>query len=169
MPDIEIFEANANATTYLKPEILALVGDAATKHELDFWTLVAQVEKESSGNPEAKRLEAGYRWFYPRGTWPIGDELMFQKTSWGLLQVMGATARELGYTEPATSWPSSPLKNDHETALDLGCRYLVGMLGRHGNIADALSAYNAGHPTPANRPSYVEPILNRAEALRVEA
>jgi soluble lytic murein transglycosylase-like protein len=166
MPDIEIFQGPIKATTYLKPAILELVDIASKKHALDFWTLVAQVEKESSGNPNAIRLEEAYRWFYPSGSKPEGDELEFQRTSWGLLQIMGATARELGYTEAATPWPSSPLKSDPAAALDLGCRYLVGMLRRHGNIADALSAYNAGSPSKKNRAAYVEPILKRAEALK---
>jgi hypothetical protein len=157
-------------TTYLKPEIVALVDAAAQKWALDFWTLVAQVEKESSGNPEAKRLEAAYRWFYPPGSMPDGDELEFQRTSWGLLQIMGATARELGYRESAQPWPASPLKSDAATALDLGCSYLTRMLRRWGpNIRDALSAYNAGHPTPDNYGAYVEPILERADALRESA
>ena len=62
-------------TTYLKPEILALVDPAAKKNGLDFWTLVAQIEKESSGNPLAMRHEPDFRWFYPRGSKPTGDEL----------------------------------------------------------------------------------------------
>lgn len=153
-------------TTYLKPEILALVGTAAEKHALDFWTLVAQVEKESSGNPNAIRLEMGFRWFYPAGSSPVGNELDFQRTSWGLLQIMGATARELGYAVPAGIYPAGPLKADSATALDLGCRYMAGKLKHWGNIRDALSAYNAGHPTPGNFGSYAEPILGRANALK---
>jgi hypothetical protein len=156
-------------TTYLKPEILALVDPAAKKNGLDFWTLVAQIEKESSGNPLAMRHEPDFRWFYPRGAHPTGDELEFQRSSWGLLQIMGATARELGYTAPATPWPSSPLKNDPVTALDLGCRYLAGELKRYGNLRDALSAYNSGHATPNNFGAYVEPILERADALKEAA
>ena len=156
-------------TTYLKPEILALVDPAAKKNGLDFWTLVAQIEKESSGNPLAMRHEPDFRWFYPRGAHPTGDELEFQRSSWGLLQIMGATARELGYTVPATPWPSSPLKLDPATALDLGCRYLAADLKRYGNLRDALSAYNAGHATPDNFGAYVEPILERADALKEAA
>lgn len=152
--------------TYLKPEILALVDDAAKRHGLDFWHLVAQVEKESSGNPRAVRYEHDYRWFYPPGSLPTGDELDFQRTSWGLLQVMGATARELGYKEPASVWPSSPLKDAPAVALDLGCVYLVRQLRRWGTLHAALSAYNAGHPTQNNFGRYVEPILERADALR---
>lgn len=154
-------------TTYLRPETIVLVDDAARKWALDFWTLVAQVEKESSGNSLAIRLEDGYRWFYPRGSTPAGQEREFQRTSWGLLQIMGATARELGYAAPPTVWPDSPLKHDAKRALDLGCAYLTKQLRRYGgNIRDGLSAYNAGHPTPDNFGHYVEPILERADALK---
>lgn len=157
------------STTFLKPDILALVGAAAEKHALDFWTLVAQVEKESSGNPNAIKLEAGYPWLYPRGSHPTGQELEFQRTSWGLLQIMGATAREFGYTTPAGIWPDGPLKHDPpDVALDLGCRYLLAQLRRYDYIGDALSAYNAGHATPDNFHDYVKPILDRAKALAEE-
>lgn len=156
------------SATSLKPGILALVGTAAEKHALDFWTLVAQVEKESSGNPNAIRLEDGYKWFYPKGSQPTGDELEFQRTSWGLLQIMGATARELGYAVPAGIYPAGPLKSDSAAALDLGCRYLVKQMDRYAYIGDALSAYNAGHATPDNFHGYVKPILDRAKALHTE-
>jgi hypothetical protein len=155
--------------TPLRPEILALADTASKKHLLDFWTLVSQIEKESSGNPLALRLEPTYRWFYPRGSRPTGEEFEFQRTSWGLLQIMGATARELGYTVAAQKWPASPLRDDWATALDLGCRYLTRQLRRYGNIRDALSAYNAGHATPDNFGAYVEPILERADALKEAA
>ena len=167
-PDIDIFEAPIRAQTYLKPDILGLVGDAAKKNGLDFWTLVAQVEKESSGNPLAIRLEPNFKWFYPKGVFLTGDELEFQRTSWGLLQIMGATARELGYTVPAGNWPAGPLKDDAATALDLGCRYFLTQLGRYDTIGDALSAYNAGRATPNNFQAYVKPILARAKALTEE-
>jgi soluble lytic murein transglycosylase-like protein len=166
-PDIDIFEAPIRVQTFLKPDILGLVDVAAKKNALDFWTLVAQVEKESSGNPNAIRLEPNFKWFYPKGVFLAGDELEFQRTSWGLLQIMGATARELGYTVPATPWPSGPLKADAVAALDLGCRYMASKIQRWGNIHDALSAYNAGSPTTKNFPTYVQPILDRAAALTV--
>jgi hypothetical protein len=155
--------------TSLTSEVLGLVDVASKKHSLDFWTLVAHVEKESSGNPLAYRLEPVYRWFYPRGTVPSGQELLFQKTSWGLLQIMGATARELGYATAPKIWPDSPLLDAPATALHLGCRYFVRQLRRYGNIRDALSAYNAGHATPNNFGAYVEPILERADALKEAA
>lgn len=155
--------------TYIIAQVLGLIGDAAKKHNLDFWTLVAQVEKESSGNPLAMRLEPHYKWFYPRGTTPKGDEFDFQSTSWGLLQIMGATARELGYKEQAHKWPDSPLKDDPAKALDLGCRYLVRQIMRYGSLRDGLSAYNAGRATPNNFGAYVEPILERADELKEAA
>lgn len=160
-----------NVTTYLGPDVLAMVAAAADAHGLDRWLLVAQVERESSGIVGAFRFERAYRWFFPAGVIPADrDERLFQMTSWGLLQIMGATAREMGFTAPAQPWPKSPLRDDPATALDLGCRYLVKQLARCGGVMrDALSAYNAGHPTPDNFGAYVEPILERADALREAA
>lgn len=85
-------------------------------------------------------------------------ELVFQRTSWGLLQVMGAVARELGFREVLLSHLL-----DARLSASYGAQLLANLLKRHnGDEADALSAYNAGSPTDANFASYVSPILKMA-------
>lgn len=152
-------------TTALKPEIAALVSSAASKWGLDEYVLAAQVIQESSGNPLAMRFEPTFRWLHGPAEDPV--ERRWQMTSWGLLQVMGATARDLGFTDPPFADPAAAVP---VIWLDLGVRYLVRKLHVYGGrIAEALSAYNSGHSTPNNFGSYVEPILERADALREAA
>lgn len=91
-------------------------------------------------------------------------ELVFQRTSWGVAQVMGAVAREFGFKEVLLSHLL-----DARLSASYGAHLLANLLKRHhGDEADALSAYNAGSPTDANFAAYVSPILKMAEIYRRE-
>lgn len=121
---------------------------------------------ESGGDPFAIRHEPSYRWLvnvktrqpfrsltpservsaaappdFPAGTGRSADtEWMQQRTSWGLMQIMGALARELGYTEPFLSSLCDPVAN-----LRLGCRHLSSLLAwAHGDTHRAIRAFNGG-------------------------
>jgi hypothetical protein len=151
------------------PDVAALVSAAAKRYAIDEFVLAAQVLHESGGDPLAARYEVGYRWLWPSAQFikpippcSLDTERVFQMTSWGLLQVMGAVARERGFRGTFLSG----LAADPALALDLGAKHLAAALGRYGNVRDALSAYNAGHPTPNNFGTYVDPIMERADALR---
>lgn len=109
---------------------------AATRHGLDPELVLAVVRVESCFDPRA-RSTAG---------------------ALGLMQLMPATARELGVNDPF-----DPVAN-----LDGGSRYLARMLARHGgDVTLALAAYNAGPgnvarhggvpPFPETR-SYIERV-----------
>jgi hypothetical protein len=61
------------------------------------------IEQESEGDPWAMRFEPDYTWLHfprkqARGRFvTLATEQAGQKTSWGLMQVMGGTARWLGF------------------------------------------------------------------------
>lgn len=67
---------------------------------------------------------------------------MAQKTSWGLMQIMGGVAYELGFK----GWPGELL--DPETNLYYGCEFLIGKIFLYGDEDPArlYAAYNAGSP-----------------------
>ena len=91
------------------------------------------------------------------------NEFWAQRASWGLCQVMGAVARELGFHRsylPETLRP--------EVAIDLGAHHLSRQIARFGTAADGLSAYNAGSPVQSNRGGYVLPILRVADAIAAQ-
>jgi hypothetical protein len=119
--------------------------------------LRAVVMVESGGDPWATRYEPHYRWLWDvrrnkpfRGTedmfrGPIGvsapTEMTCQKTSWGLMQVMGAVARERGFDGRFLSELC-----DVETGMRFGCLHLLGYYRRHGDWEQAVISYNAGSP-----------------------
>lgn len=156
--------------------LVSLARAAASKHGLPSHLVCAICEQESAWRPLAMRYEPGYRWLWPSATKvtaPAGVSLATertqQRTSWGLMQVMGATARELGCREPFLSSLCQP-----ELGLEYGCRFLLSLLERFamGGLSAVISAYNAGHPRlkPAsedgNLDTYVEPVLRRMERYK---
>lgn len=145
-----------------------LFAAAETTHNLPAGILRAMAVQESGLNPWAGRFERAFQEHYINsrmrsdlpGLWPRGvseeTERVWRSTSWGLLQVMGQVARELGFVGPFLSQLTDP-----ETGIEFGARQLAAKLKKYPVLADALSAYNSGVPTAANRDSYVAPILAR--------
>lgn len=166
----------------LAPHIIA----SANRHGIPPSVLAALVFKESSWNTEAVRREPTYRWVWdtpnrrafrrlaateaanalPPADFKAPDgitafyEWTSQRTSWGLCQVMGAVARELGFDGLVFADLFDTDRN-----LELGAR-LLGRLMRRYEIEDALSAYNAGTPTQANERTYVRPIMRWAAGYK---
>lgn len=121
-----------------------LIEETATRYQLDPRLLEAVVEVES-----ARRADA----ISPKG-------------ARGLAQLMPATARRLGVTDP----------HDPADNLDGAARYLVWLINRYqGNLRLALAAYNAGEgavdrfggvPDYPETQNYVGKVLTKAR-LRV--
>ncbi len=127
-----------------------LIVETAERHELPVKLVRAIVAVESSGNPWATRYEPGFyaRYVHGKGHATFGHcsrstEEISRAMSWGLMQVMGQTARENGYKGDFLAELCDPA-----TGLDWGCRYLTRQLKRYqGNLEAAVAAYNAGSAT----------------------
>lgn len=117
-----IYTAQANSTTEkssqtdkitTREQIKGLISRVSKKHGVDEKLVNALVKQESGFNPNAKSR--------------VG--------AMGLMQLMPATAKGLGVTNPM----------DPEQNVEGGVKYLKSMLNKYnGNIILALAAYNAG-------------------------
>lgn len=143
----------------------AEIDRAATAARLDPDLVEAIVLVESGGHRYAYNPEPRYRylWDVSRGVpfrritleeasakWPPPDfptlagdrdqEWWGQQASWGLMQIMGAVARERGFLGPYL-----PEVVDVDLNLRLGCRHFAILLGwAKGDRWKACAAYNAG-------------------------
>lgn len=146
--------------------------------------VAAFVAQESGGDPDAWNPEPAYRYLWDvRNDRPfraltreeavsgippkdfrslIGDpdqEWWAQRASWGLMQVMGGVARELGLKAPYLTALLRP-----DVGLTLGCQ-LLAKLSRGRTVEDAISAYNAGVGGIGSNPRYVAGVLAHRAAF----
>lgn len=147
--------------------IRSLIAAIADKHGLDPLLVEAVAMVESGGDQWAYRYEPGYRWIYEfRDRRVSADtELSGQKTSWGLMQIMGAVARERGFREPFLTRLLLPAEN-----VEYGCRHLAHLASRGFLGRDLVASWNAG--TPRLKPDgtydnqqYVDKVLAALRAL----
>jgi soluble lytic murein transglycosylase-like protein len=111
--------------------------------------LIARASAENGEDPElVKAIVANESSFNPAATSPVGAQ--------GLMQLMPATAAELGVTDAY-----DPAQN-----IAGGTRYLSELLQRFGgDVPSAVAAYNAGpeaiarHELPSETRTYVQNVL----------
>jgi soluble lytic murein transglycosylase-like protein len=149
---------------------------AAKKYGLDPVKVAAVVLQESSGDPSEMRLENGFyrKYVRPMGgklthhqpdTIPVELEALGRSTSWGLMQLMGQVARELGFAGESLADLKYPTVN-----LDLGCKYLRRLLDRAGGDWDkALLRWNGGGDPNYHKKVYRHVASGAAHRLLGEA
>jgi hypothetical protein len=116
------------------------------------------VDRESTWNPWLLRYEPGFYEKYVQklvdaGTVHDETEAHARSISWGLCQVMGEDAREMGYTGDLAQLC------DPSVGLEYGARLLLHEIQRSGaNLTAALEHYNGG-----GNPNYAAEVLQLAQ------
>lgn len=125
----------------------------AKLHSLEPELVAAVVYQESRGDPWRTRYEPHFYEKYlansalsdfvpPIAICSRDTERRLRAFSWSLMQVMGQTARELGFRGLLTELLVP------ETSLEYGCRYLKKLLAMKNNsLPEALHAFNRGPGT----------------------
>lgn len=126
-------------------------------------TVLAVISQESGGSPWATRFEPAFaKWLQsqiskdPKKFKTYGraiskaTEMMLRSTSFGLMQLMGQTMRELGYDKQYLTAGCDARENIY-----LGVKFLCKLLARHGDEDSALASYNAGSPRRAANGKFV--------------
>ncbi|MGB9404759.1 MAG: lytic transglycosylase domain-containing protein [Candidatus Acidiferrales bacterium] len=145
-------------------QFITLARDIAARHSLDPALVCAIVEHESSWNPWAIRFEPA---FFAKYVAPLftnnkiepatNSEAYSRAFSWGLMQVMGQSARERGFSAEFLSELSDPA-----AGLEAGCDLFAHKLAVAGaNAERALQLWNGG----AN-PDYAAQVLALVVAYR---
>jgi hypothetical protein len=110
-------------------------------------------------DPTSTRFEVGFlrRWVKPDNLNAPTTEEIDSAHSFGLMQIMGLTARELGFKGRYLTELCNP-----ECGLEFGCRKLRVCMDRTNNkIEDALLQYNGG-----SDPGYPSRVMGRMSKYR---
>lgn len=139
-----------------KAEIL--ITNIANFNGVDPDLAIAIAAAESNFDEFAVRHEPGWRWFLDiegyaaRNRISQDTERMLQACSFGLLQVMGTVAREVGFKDNLL------MLTRPEIAIKYGCFKIQELMKRFSKTEDLVSAYNMG--TPKKMPDGVTYINN---------
>ena len=149
--------------------VLAMIIGAAEQAQIPPELILAIIEVESGGEAYAAKLNPNYPYTMPQAKRPAGvdpnTEMYMQKTAWGLMQVMGATARSVGFDGrlPELAAPDINVR--------VGVAYLNTLMSKHRaryGLEGVVAAYNGG--SPRKRPDgkfvnqgYVDKVMKAIE------
>jgi soluble lytic murein transglycosylase-like protein len=122
-----------------RKELRILIEGKAAERGVDPDLVEAVIMTESSGRYLSARFEKGFYKTYVEKL-PVKESWkMFYATSWGLMQIMGLVAYEMGF-------PNNPVElMDPETNLRYGIQFLKRKIDKYG-IPAGIAAYNSGTP-----------------------
>lgn len=140
----------------MDPDYKAMVRSESFINGLDENLMLAICDTESSFRPWVMKFEPAWQNFYkPDEVSRIlgidkPTEIQLQMFSYGLMQVMGGTARGLGYLDYL------PKLLDPQASIHYGCLLMRQLKKRftQATEADLISAYNYGHPANLSDGTY---------------
>lgn len=140
---------------------VALAAKYAAKYLLDCALICAMAEHESSWNPWAVRFEPAFEARYIKPSNPAMPTTLelTEAMSFGLMQIMGETAKELGFGGKFLTELCDP-----DVGMDFGCKKLRRCFDLKGpSTALVLLCYNGG--ADQNYPAQVQALMPAYYAL----
>lgn len=148
-----------------------VITEISEKYRVEPELVMAMVSVESSGDTKAIRYEKHYSYLYDqesfarRNNISLDTEIVLQKSSHGLMQVMGGVARESGHTGPMSDL------YEPKVGLQYGIAHLVKFIDKYDTLEEALSSYNQGGPYRDKtgnfkNKKYVEKVMERYSYLK---
>lgn len=129
-------------------ELIRAAKDAALSHQLPGELVCAIVEQESSWRTDVTRYEPAFQVRYVDKMNLPADEARARSTSWGLMQLMGEVARELGFKDEISTLLQPAV------GLEWGCRHFANKLRQAGgDVHTALLKWNGG-----GNPNYADEV-----------
>jgi hypothetical protein len=138
----------------------------AEQFALDWLLVKAVCIKESGLDTWKVRFEPNWKYrdrpefFAKKNNISLETEINCQKMSWGLMQVMGTVAHELGYYEDLTKLLQPSL------GLFYGCKKLAALIKRHNDLPTSLAAYNAGSGNIKAGSGYAKSVISIYDELK---
>jgi len=125
----------------------------ARLHDLDGSLVCAVIEQESNWATWSIRFEPDFETRYVVKLHLGPTECTARSISWGLMQLMGECAREMGFEGKLASLC------DPDIGLEWGCRHLKAKLDAHGgDVTAGLLAWNGG-----GNPDYAAEAMARMD------
>jgi len=149
---------------------MPLIRQICDAEQVDSNLVAAIILTESSGQTYITRYEPTFHYLEDARFWASKlnvtelTEIAGQKTSWGLMQVMGGTARSEGFEGyfPELCQP--------EIGIKVGATHLKGLIYKWDSLEEAVSAYNAGTPNVVGgqfkNEAYVQKVMSFFEAIK---
>jgi soluble lytic murein transglycosylase-like protein len=136
----------------------ALAAKYASRYSLDTALVCAVIEQESSWNPWSVRYEPAFYAHFIIALDLPATESRSRAFSWGLMQTMGQSIREIGFKGQFLSSLCDP-----DIGVDWGCNLLrrkFDMCG--GDLRSGLLLWNGGQNS-----SYPEQVLARTKTYEI--
>lgn len=141
----------------------ALIRASAESQNVNVRIALAIAETESGYNAMAMRYEPKWKYLVSEQSFAsalkitVETERQLQKFSYGLFQIMGSVARELGFSDML------PELLDPYVNIKVGLHKIKQLADRLKDIEAYVSAYNAGIGGVGTNPEYVKKVLKAAE------
>lgn len=164
----------ANLPVWAKMLPVSMITAIGEQQKVDPHLIAAVIQVESGGvtwrlraEPTFAYLNAPERWAKRLGI-TKETEIACQKMSWGLMQVMGGTARDIGYEDHISELV------EPEIGVYWGTVYLARQLKKYQTVKGAVAAYNAGSLRIGKdgkivNQSYVDKVMALLSELRGNA